>query len=1015
MRGTYKRTAAWLAIVLAWGGRASALNPALDVNQYGHTAWTIREGFFPAGVLSIAQTPDGYLWIGTESGLLRFDGVRTIPWHPTGQEQLPSPAIAKLLVTHDGQLWIGTFSGLASWRNGRLITYPEFEGQVVDALMEDAQGTVWAGTLAIPNGRLCAIRTPVVQCAGEDGRFGNAVFSVFEDRGTLWVGANTGLWRWAPGPPARYATASGIIADLIKRGDEPLLAATTAGLQRFTGEALQAHPLSGVDSRFNARRLLQDHDGGLWIGSQSRGLIHVHQGRVDLFTPSHGLSGDSVDALYEDREGNIWVGTNQGLDQFRELSVATISRTQGLPTDFAVSVLPARDGSVWVGSAAGVTRWREGRPTTYRTRDGLPDDRVTTLFEDSTGRLLLSTLGGIATFEGGRFRRIPALSFTRVVYNIVEQRAGDFWLSDQEQGLIHFSAEDIVTRTPWSALGHEDHATALVLDRVRNGLWIGFYRGGIAFLKDGAILASYGTANGLGAGRVAELQLDPDGVLWVGTAAGLSRVTERGITTLTTRNGLPCDAVHAMVADTAGSRWLRTSCGLVRISEAEWAAWIADPNRSVKITLFDASDGVRSQATPIGFTPTAAWLPDGRLWFAMTSGIGILDPGKLPVNTLPPPVHIEQVVADRKPHVTAMNAGGNVLLPPLVHDLQIDYTALSLIAPSKIRFRYRLDGVDRDWLDVGQRRQAFYTNLGPGRYRFRVTAANNSGVWNEAGASVDFSIAPAYYQTAWFRFASVLTVLVVLVATYQFRLRQIARDFNMRLDERVNERTRIARELHDTLLQSFQGLMLRFQSARDLLPAQPAKAVKALDGALDRADQAIAEGRDAIQNLRSSTTVNNELAQAIATLAQELNNGSDGEKVSAMFRMSVEGSPRDLHPIVRDDIHRIAREALRNAFHHAQAGRIEAEVTYSPRELRLRIRDDGKGIDPEHLGSGRARHWGLAGMRERAVQIGAQLNLWSEVGAGTELELRVPGAVAYGAPRSRGGVFRILRKQGGGS
>ena len=243
--------------------------------------------------------------------------------------------------------------------------------------------------------------------------------------------------------------------------------------------------------------------------------------------------------------------------------------------------------------------------------------------------------------------------------------------------------------------------------------------------------------------------------------------------------------------------------------------------------------------------------------------------------------------------------------------------------------------------------------------------------------------------------------------------RRIAHDFNLRLDERVHERTRIARELHDTLLQSFQGLMLRFQSARDLLPARPADALEALDGALDRADQAIVEGRDAIQNLRSSTTVSNDLAQAITSLAEELSNGPG--KGSTTFRMSVEGSPRDLHPIVRDDIHRIAREALRNAFRHAQADHIEAEVTYGARELRVRIRDDGKGIDPQHVSGGRARHWGLAGMRERAVQIGARLNLWSEVGAGTELELRIPGAVAYGAIRRRGGVFRMLRKQGSGS
>jgi signal transduction histidine kinase len=272
------------------------------------------------------------------------------------------------------------------------------------------------------------------------------------------------------------------------------------------------------------------------------------------------------------------------------------------------------------------------------------------------------------------------------------------------------------------------------------------------------------------------------------------------------------------------------------------------------------------------------------------------------------------------------------------------------------------------------------------------------------------SDAPVYYQTTWFLAACVVAIPVLFWAWYQFRLRQIAHDFNLRLDERVNERTRIARELHDTLLQSFQGLMLRFQSTRDLLPAHPAKAVEALDEALERADQAIVEGRDAIQNLRSSTTGVTELAQAMTELAEDCAHGPNGEKIPVTFSASVEGMPRDLHPILRDDVYNIAREALRNAYRHAQASHIEAEVTYGTREVRLRIRDDGKGIDPQHLKSGRARHWGLTNMRERAQQMGSVLSLWSEVGAGTEVELRIPGSVAYG-PSRRHGVLGRIRKQ----
>jgi signal transduction histidine kinase len=353
----------------------------------------------------------------------------------------------------------------------------------------------------------------------------------------------------------------------------------------------------------------------------------------------------------------------------------------------------------------------------------------------------------------------------------------------------------------------------------------------------------------------------------------------------------------------------------------------------------------------------------------------------------------------------------NLRLPPLIRDLEIDYTALSLVAPEKIGFRVKLEGRDPDWKDVGNDRKAFYNDLPPRNYRFRVMACNNSGVWNEAGASFDFSIAPAYYQTSWFQASCAAAFLVLLWALYRLRLHQIAREFNARLDERVNERMRIARELHDTLLQSFQALMFHFQAVNDLLP--PGKGKEALGKVLDRADQAIVEGRNAIQNIRSSTTVTNDLSCAMTALGEELAGSNDGEKGPPTFRVSVEGTPRELHPILRDDIYRIAREALRNAFRHAGANQIEADITYGESLLRLRIRDDGRGIDPNHLHVGRDGHWGLPGMRERAQQIGAQLEMWSEVGAGTEVELRIPGSIAYERAHRRSGLHRFRKKKGG--
>ena len=808
-------------------------------------------------------------------------------------------------------------------------------------------------------------------------------------------------------------------AQALNESDNRLLIAAENGIAQLTEGKAIAYPLPGIRPGFKPERMLRDRDGGLWVGTLDRGLLHVHQGRTDVYTQANGLSGDFVTRLFEDREGNIWVATKNGLDRFRDLAVPTISTNQGLPSAPPWSVLAARDGSVWLGSLDGLSRWRNGQITIYRppgggsvtgerrqegSREGrevfdsgLPDAGVGTLFEDRDGRLWVSTLRGVAYFENGRFVPVRQLPEGRTP-SMAGDRDGNLWIVNEAHGLFRVRGEAVVEQFRWAALKRGAPATTVLPDPWQGGLWLGF-PGSVAYVEKGEIRASYGAAEGLGEGRVNHLRFDGNGALWVATDSGLSSVRGGRVATLNSANGLPCDAVHWSTEDSDGAVWLYMACGLIRVASADLNAAVTDPTRGISATVFDSSDGVELRALPSLYRPQVAGTGDGRLWFLPGSGVGVLDPRRLSINTLPPSVHIEQVVADRKTY----DVLSGLRLPPLIRDLEIDYTALSFVAPEKNRFRIKLEGRDADWQDVGNRRQAFYADLPPGTYRFRVSASNNSGVWNEAGAFLAFSIAPAYYQTAWFRALSVVTIAGVVWALHRFRLRKIAHDFNLRLDERVHERTRIARELHDTLLQSFQGLMLRFQSARDLLPEQPAKAVEALDGALDRADQAIIEGRDAIQNLRSSAVVGNELAQAITTLAKELTNASGNGKGAAAFRMSVEGSPRELHPILRDEVYLIAREALRNAYRHAQASHIEAEVTYGPREIRLRIRDDGKGIDPQHVNAGRARHWGLANMRERAQQIGSELSLWSEVGAGTEVELRIPTSAAYG---SRRGLFR---------
>jgi len=999
------------SVLLALCAGAPALDPSLDVSQYAHTAWRIREGFTKGYIDAMAQTPDGYLWLGTEFGLLRFDGVRAVSWNPPSGEQLPSNDILSLLASRDGGLWIGTSKGLARWKDGKIIDYPQLGGFYVHSLLEDREGTIWAGGFGVPTGRLCAIETGIVHCDGQDGTLGMLVLGLYEDsRGNLWVGVKDGLWRWKPGAAKFYPLPGQLngIRALAEDTDGSLLIGTHDGIRRLVGDKAElAYPISGNGRLFEAENLLRDRDGSLWITTVRHGLMRLHQGKTDVFTQADGLSGTHSVYVLNDREGNVWVSTFDGLDRFREYAVVTFTADQGLLGTTVASVLADKDGSVWLSTTNGLNRWNQGQITIFGKSNGKrkPDGQLdgnnpNSLFQDSQRRIWASTPAAIGYLDNDRFIEVvrPARGGVRA---IAEDAPGSLWISDLELGLLHLQQGNVVQQIPTTALGRQrgDTIDALVPDRLHGGLWLGFFQGGIAYFADGGLRASYSTANGLGAGRVSDLRLDSDGTLWAATQGGLSRVKNGRVAALTIKNGLPCDGVHWDVEDDEHFLWVYMPCGLVRMARSELDAWASavdqDQNarHTVRFELLNTSDGVQSRATGGGYVPTVTKAMDGRLWFVNNSGVSVIDPRHLVTNKIPPPVHFEQIMADHKTCEATPDANGQVRLPPQIRDLQIDYTALSLVAPEKVLFRYKLEGWDRDWQDAGTRRQAFYNNLAPRNYRFRVMACNNSGVWNEAGASLDFFVAPAYYQTNWFRLSLVAAFLAALWGLYQFRLRQLAREFNMRLDERVLERTRIARELHDTLLQNVQGLILKFHAiGKRIPPADPTR--QEIEKTLDFADQVMAEGRDRVRNLRSSTIGFGGLPKAFQQLVEEA-----APNRSSTFKMVVEGTVLELHPIIREETYSIGREALINALTHSEANNIEAEITYESREFRLRIRDDGRGIDPAVLEKGgRDDHWGLQGMRERAKRIGAKLDLWSRPGSGTEVELTVPASTAYRSP-----------------
>jgi signal transduction histidine kinase/ligand-binding sensor domain-containing protein len=997
---------------------AFALNPALDVSQYAHTAWRIRDGFAKGSILSIAQTPDGYLWLGTALGLYRFDGVRNVLWQPPPDQHLPSSTITSLVASRDGTLWVGTRNGLSTWKNGKLTQYAELAGLAIRALVEDHEGSIWAGTNGSPgppDGKLCEIRNGKVRCHPEMGGVTHGVFGLNEDdKGNLWVGLEIGVWRWRPGPAEFYAVpglSNGRMQGMADSEDGGALIAATGAVMRLAdGKAEAVYRFPTARRGFRFLRMLRDRDGGLWVGPAGRGIVHIRQGRTDVFSELDGLSGDDIYDLFEDREGNIWIATVNGLDRFHELPVVTYSKSQGLSDIPWGGLLAAREGSVWFGTLDGLNRLNQGQITVYRQHraragvrqivgSGLPDEGVGSLFQDSRGRIWVSTPSGIGYLESDRF--IPAGAPGGLVESLTEDTAGNLWIANRDVGLLRLSWHNELQQIPWATFGHKDTAVVLAPDPLHGGLWLGFSQGGVAWFRDGYVHSSYSAADGL-EGRVYQLRFDGEGALWIASEGGLSRLKNGRIATLTSMSGLPCDAVQWTMEDDAQSVWLMMPCGLVRVARSEldeWASAADKTARTIHATVFDSSDGLRLLAVVGDYMPRVGKSADGKLWFSVPDGISVIDPHNLPFNKLPPPVHIERVIADRKIHDASSQGSGGLRLPARVRDVWINYTALSFAAPEKVRFRYKLEGQDPDWKEVVNDRQAQYSNLRPGNYRFRVKACNDSGVWNEAGAVLDFYVNPAYYQTWWFRTLCVAAFLALLWGLYQFRLRQLARQFNIRLEERVNERTRIARDLHDTMLQTFQGVLLKFYGLSVMLADRP-EAQQKLEGLLEQGQQAINEGREAVLGLRSSTVIANDLARAFTTLGEELAAKQDSHTPVA-FQVEVEGETRDLHPILRDEVYRIACEALRNAFQHSGAARIEVGIHYDDRQFWVCIRDNGKGIDPKVLdASGREGHYGLPGMHERAKLAGGRLVVRSGVNSGTEAEIIIPAARAYAKSRS---------------
>ena len=1004
--------ASCLALLMLLAAPVHALDPKKHVTQYLHTSWRIQDGSIPKGMHSITQTADGFLWLSAStSEIYRFDGVRFLPRTISVNGKTIS-SVTRVYGDRSGGLWVFGMHDLVRLEVGKVVSHFDFDILTDRNVSEDPDGSLWLlrGPGTGMNGPLCHVSEQGVKCFGKaEGQPIPVAASFLRDSdGGFWIGGLRALAHWHDGISEVYSikalkniTGGTPLMALARTPDGSLWAGaleTPPGLARLTGGELKSFATRGFDgSKIPVTTMLVDRDGNLWVGSVGQGLFRIREDRVEHYGRTDGLSNDNVDALFEDKEGILWVATPSGIDSFRNPPVTTFSSLEGLGMDLAMGVLASRDGTIWVANGNSLDHIAGETVTSIRQGHGLPGEQATAMLEDSAGNFWVGVDDDLYLLKNGHFQRIPGPHHKSLgmVFGLVEDREGNIWAvcSAKLVRIRDLRVQEEFLLPPFSRLRE-------IAADPHDGIWLVTSAGDLMLFRHGTLQKHPLSVSGT---TIDQVVARADGSVLVPTPDGLRVLRQDNLQLVSSKNGLPCDAVISAVEDKDKRWWLFMDCGIVELPNSELERWWANPQTMIQTRVWDALDGVRT-GPQAAFNNAAALSSDGRVWFATGGVVQMVDPSMLSQKAGPAQTYVELLAADRK----QFEATPNLRLPPNPRDLQIDYTSPNFAVPQRAKFRYRLDGYDRDWHEAGTRRQAFYTDLPPGKYSFRLIASNSDGVWSDNAAELDFSIAPAYYQTNWFRALCAAAFLASLWAAYQLRVRRLQREYTSAIEARVNERTRIARELHDTLLQSLQALLFQYQAARNLFAAGSERAMQVLDTTLDRTEQAIAEGRDAIRDIRSDNVAQNTLPELLTMAGTELAE-SQADHALPAFGVTVEGERRTLTPIIREETYRIGLELLRNAFRHAKARRIETEIRYGDDTLRLRIRDDGKGMDLKVLQGDSRGHWGLRGVRERAERIGAKLDVWSEAGAGTEYQLTVPARIAYdGSGDSL--PFRLLRK-----
>jgi ligand-binding sensor domain-containing protein/signal transduction histidine kinase len=944
--------------------------------------WQVKDGLPQSQVRAILQSSEGYIWVATNDGLARFDGVRFLIFNRDNTPALRSSIFTGLHEDRAGTLWISSDGGLVRYRGGEFTSYSTTEGLASDHVAGVAEGEAGQLYIITANALHLLQNEKIVRLVDFTTSAGTSIRRICVRRsGEVWLATNRGAIRISDRQTNRFTVLDGLPTDnlntVIEDRHGSLWFGTIGhGVIQWNGTRFNPLSQSWNGPEKIVHTLIEDKTGRIWAGTQ-RGVYRFAAGQWTGLSQREGLPSNFVTTLADDREGSLWVGTDGGgLAHVRESGVRVFTSRDGLAGDLVRSIAEAPGGGVWIASwfSESMTLYRDGRFQQIGRGDPLLKSGVRALLVDRHGVLWLAVGSNrLVRRSGERFIEEPLGDEgpPPPIFALAEDREGRLWLG-RSDGLKLYEAGQLIDRT--ATLGLPAPGIRSIIRRRQGGLWVGS-ESGLILIAD-STTRLYTPRDGLPYPFVTGLYEDCDGVLWVGTrGGGLSRFENGHFTNFTKKEGLPSDSVYQILEDDDGYLWCGSSQGVFRVSRHDLNRQVVNRSGQFDSTLYGHPQGTMT-TVHFGTHPSASRTGDGRLWFPTVNGVLVIEPDQLQANQQAPGVTIEQISIDK----TLYGPGQVIEAPPGRGDIEIHYNGLSFVAPERVAFRYRLAGFEADWVEAGSRRTAWYTNLPPGDYSFHVIAGNNDGVWNEQGAVIHISLRPHYYQTWWFHLSSAIAI----GALGWLILRQRVRQVQTRHALIMAERNSIAREIHDTLAQEVAGLLAQLQVVKTLLPASTASAERHLDRAVDLARKGLADARRLVLDLRHQALENDDLATAIGNFIDQL-----VKSEHLRINYQIKGSPRRLAADQENNLMRISQESVANAIRHSGATEIDVTLTFESHCVELSVRDNGCGFDPSTTSQGQSGRYGLLGIRERAAQICGELAISSRPGQGTEIQVRI--------------------------